>query len=378
MTRTILPNPSSQGTTHIGDSSYNNARDNYEVGFFAEQMACYKAPYIKYPMLAGIRTDVYFDNLLYGNYRRFLGAYSEQTGISVHKDSFSIVLSDESALTDLKLSFIKTATAEPDHVTVPVQIVKTATGKNAQPSVLLLGDSMTDQGKYQKYCNDLLVGNDISVNWLGSRISSFGLNHEGRAGWRAYTYTHLAASTGADGEGRAAKNAFWNPAANAFDFRYYMDCQGYKNVDIVLIALGSNDFAKDNHTTVEEVAAAWQKIIDSIHAFNPNIKIVLWLCPMPCIMLGVSLAVKQTFDMHKIILDNYMNNQWGKNNIWILPSYLALDPVYGFPYVAVSRNQYDPAITIEPTDTIHPSVSGYHQLANPIAAMIQYLAASKQ
>lgn len=340
----------------------------------ANDVGQYYSPFYKFPMLASVRSDFYYQNILYGNYDKFIGAYTGNSLFTEHKDSFSITPSESSGLTGFNPVFMNnTKYDNPLTGYVALQVVKTTDGQNKTPKVLLIGDSMTEQGKYQNYANQYLSDNGTSVTWLGSRTSEYGLHHEGRSGWRAYTYTHFASTTAGDGEGTATTNAFWNPSTNSFDFAYYMQQQGYSSVDIVFINLGTNDFARSNHITVDDVKTAWQTMIDSIHSYNSNIKIVLWLCPMPCLMNGANRSARYTYKMHRVIIDNFMGNAWGYQNVWIMPSYLVLDPVYGFPYSQVPRNQYDETLTDEPTDTIHPSDSGYHQLANPVSAMIKYL-----
>jgi hypothetical protein len=216
----------------------------------------------------------------------------------------------------------------------------------------------------------------MTVEWLGSKTSDFGLRHEGRYGWRAYTYTHFAETTAADNEGTPTTNAFWNPSTNKFDFAFYMSQQGYSGVDIVFINLGTNDFARGNHNTDEDVYSAWNEIITSIHSYDANIDIVLWMCPPACLMNGIGAAfsaIYQHYRMRKIIWDNWTSNQWGKNHVWIMPSHLCIDPVHGFPSHEVTRNEYDSELVEEATDLTHLSDSGYQQLANPIVAMIKYI-----
>ena len=336
----------------------------------------YSTAFINFPMLSGVRTDLYHNNILYGCYNRFIGAHCGNGLATNHKDSISFTPNDSSSLTGAVMVYAKNTSDFDDigqNVSISIKIVKTTDGNGSTKKVLLIGDSMTASGKYQNFVNQYFENDGMTVEWLGTKTSPFGLNHEGRNGWRAYTYTHFASTSSSDGEGEATTNAFWNPSSSKFDFSYYMAQQGYSGVDIVFINLGTNDVGRANHSTDSDITAGWQEMISSIHDYDSNIDIVLWLCPMQCLMLGSSVLTRSTPRMHKIISDNYRSNQWGKNNVWILPSYLALDPVYGFPISTVARNQYDATLVEEPTDTVHPSDSGYHQLANPIIAMIKHI-----
>jgi lysophospholipase L1-like esterase len=306
---------------------------------------------------------------------RFLGFYSNNA--TVHKDSVSVEPNDSSSMQAVYLvGALNPQNGYKKDLFIPVKPVPTSYGSGRTKKVLLIGDSLTEIGKYQNYVNDYFENDGMSVEWLGSKVSNFGLRNEGRYGWRAYTYTHFAQTTAQDGEGSAATNAFWNPLSNKFDFAYYMTQQGYSDVDIVFINLGTNDFARANHSTEADVLSAWSEIIESIHAYNANINIVLWMCPPACLMNGIGAvfsAIYQHYIMRKLIWDNWTSNQWGRNNIWIMPSHLCIDPVHGFPSHMVARNQYDQETIEEATDLVHLSDSGYQQLANPIIAMIKYL-----
>lgn len=333
----------------------------------------FKSRNIKYPLLSGQRTDLYYQNALYGSYNKFVGAYCGMPGFLTHADSISCTPDDNTITASVNNVLYEKSVNNTKILTYYLQQVKSTFGDGNTAKCLLIGDSLTDMGKYQKYAADYFDNSLVTVNWLGTRVSSYGLRHEGRSGWRAYTYTHFAATTPGDNEGIADTNPFWDPNAGKFDFSYYMTSQGYSSVDIVFINLGTNDFARSNHVTPTDVKDSWQEIIDSIHAYDPNIHIVLWMCPMPCIMLGVDYQVNHVYKMHSVIYDNFVGNSWGHNRIWVMPSYLALDPVYGFPTQQVARNQFDPTLITEPTDTTHPSDIGFHQLALPIIAMIRYL-----
>lgn len=326
--------------------------------------------FIRYPVMSGVRTDFYYQGITFGNSKLYTG-FSSGNG-NVHKDSVSYMVSDDTSMASAYITKSSDCTNPSKSITTTIltEVITSTQGSGATPKIMLIGDSHTAIGKYQYYADQYLKARGITPSWLGSLVSSFGLNHEGRSGWRAYTYTNCANGSD-DISSLSGINAFY--INNAFDFSAYMSNQGYESVDIVVIALGTNDFARSNHKDVLEVIGYWQTIINSIHAYNSNIKIVLWLGTPPCDRNGVdSKAWNEKYQSYNVF-DSFRGGAWGHNNIYLLPTLLSVDPIYDFPYAEVAPNPTSSETIIEATDVVHLSDAGYAHLAYPICGMIQYL-----
>lgn len=331
--------------------------------------------FAKLPLMSGKETNVFHENLVDGSGKLFLGINSGN-GIN-HDDCFSFTPTDASNISAIYYSVYKDLQKNKStSFTIPSVTVKTTDGTNKDIKVMLIGDSFTAMGKYQKFVNDYFQSDSTNVEWVGSITTSSGLKCEGRSGWRAWTYCNCM--TGAeDTSGLGGTNAFMNPSTNEFDFGYYMNEQGFSGVDVVFINLGTNDLARVTHSTVEEVLSSYNTMIDSIKAYNSNIKIVLWIPCMPCILNGigsVASSIYRRYLIKNMLLDNFAKTTWGTNNIWVLPSNLVIDPMWDFPMIEQERNSANPNKRWVCTDTTHLSDIGWEHLSVPIIAMIKYLA----
>lgn len=142
--------------------------------------------------------------------------------------------------------------------TVTVNVVE----KNSSLALtgLLLGDSRISDGEIVKtLCKEL-----PQVTWLGTRSVRNGdavIPHEGRGGWSAENYaTDASVTVGTD---FTLENPFYDPAAGAFSFAYYMEKNYPGEVpDFVVINLGANDGYSTE--SVEHLSA----MVASIRAFG--------------------------------------------------------------------------------------------------------------
>ena len=202
------------------------------------------------------------------------------------------------------------------NIQVASEISKTLTG-------LFLGDSTTAHGFYTKNFKVICNNSNISVNFLGTRVSGE-TNNEGRSGWTAKQYCTIASSDSYD-------NPFYNPSSKTFDFSYYMTQQGYNNLDFINIHLGINDIFQGQNS--EDTLSYINTIVDSIKEYNSNIKILLNIVipPNPSQdawgnAYGCSKALWEYYrdynNFLKIFIDTYSNKESeniyliGINSVW--------------------------------------------------------------
>lgn len=230
---------------------------------------------------------------------------------------------------------------------------------------LFIGDSLTDAGVYTQKLLDMFTGTD-KIELLGTRGS--GLNkHEGRAGWRAWTYTHYASTDGTEGEGISATNPFWNPSTNKFDFTFYMNNQDYSSVDYVFIDLGTNDLARSTHNTETDMIDSWNEIIDSIKAYDSNIKVCTWLPPLRSQVQNPNRSnIDNAMNTLEILIKNYDNKE--NENIYLVPVYLNVNPKTDYGKKVETVNGVEITLT---TDAVHPIALGYQHIAEVIYGYIK-------
>lgn len=166
------------------------------------------------------------------------------------------------------------------------------------PRVLLIGDSVTNANipLLVKYWLSNFGFIPSMIGTVSNSYDGYGYGitpkptvekGEGRAGWRLTDFTGTTKRT--DGSiYLKPNNPFWNPETQTFDFGYYMRSNGFTGVDFIVIMLGINDISgyhgeKQTENigtpTIEEILTympvEMKKMIDSIHEYDPNIKIGL-------------------------------------------------------------------------------------------------------
>lgn len=223
-------------------------------------------------------------------------------------------------------------------------------------TILFMGDSLLNQNYYTKYFVDMF--NEGQVNLLGTRGND-GSKHEGRGGWSAYDYCNVS-----------AKYGFSNPFLNNgdFDFDYYMQSNDYKDVDYVVISLGINDINLIGHNTYGEISNYFDKITDSIHFYNPNIKIIINAPIMPFSTEETSYAKDKRLEFTRALTNHYANT-----DIYISPAYLNISRYYDFKLVQPLINEDNQNGAMIVTDTTHPNLDGYKNLASATYSAISFL-----
>ena len=221
-------------------------------------------------------------------------------------------------------------------------------------SLLAIGDSTVDHDIMTAKLLSVFMENGHTITLLGTLGSSDPLNrNEGRAGWTTANYLANTVKNG-------YTNPFWNPSAEAFDFTYYMTQQGYSNVDFVVIQLGINDLYPTDPRDIQEpnYATIWSNMrmmIDSIHTYNNNVKIIINLPTPPNSDPTAHSTSSVVYQNYVVKYNNYALDEMLKlNQTNIRPSYCHLI--------------LNPATEIR--DNVHPTNAGYERMALEIINQI--------
>lgn len=256
---------------------------------------------------------------------------------------------------------------------ITLHSVSTNAGKGMTKKVMLLGDSLTDNGDYtSKALVELFDSDSMNIKLIGTEGTAPAVN-EGRSGWRAYTYDKCADQTDdkAMGLSTSRVNPFWNSSTQKFDFTYYMNTKGFNGVDYVFICLGTNDIARGNFNSDTEIISYWDDIIDSIKAYNSNVKIGIWLPPTRALYENNSkTAINSSLRMNKLLIDTYDNRE--NENLYLVPVYLNVDPYNDYNGQEISTDSRSTTKIKISTDNVHPSVVGYNKIADVIYAYVKY------
>ena len=239
--------------------------------------------------------------------------------------------------------------------------------------IMIIGDSTTNSGIPSSELLNLCNGGTLTVDLLGTRGTAPAL-HEGRYGWTTDNYINSdSAISGTDGE---VINPFYNPETSTFDFGYYMTQQGYTGVDIVIINLGINDVS--NGMTKEETLVNYQTMVDSINAYNANVKVVVALTTLPTRFAnqwGYASSTgrkNQLLDRLKLLLNTFENQE--ASNIFIAPVYMYLNPFWDMQYAEKALSSRNTKTFFYATDNTHPSTIGYNKVADCYFNVIKYIA----
>lgn len=241
------------------------------------------------------------------------------------------------------------------------EVVKTTSGSGKTLRCLCIGGSSTEQGYYIDHIKSLAENDSMSVTFIGTHSGNSGnAPNEGCSGWRARTFFgQYGSSDGKADRAGSTVNPFYNSNyaefnTSAFDFSMYMTNQGYSGVDCVMLAFGGND------TTATANDAAYaidylEAMIDSIHTYDANIKIGVWLYFAGYYQYeGVLDAIKEKQDLWEVYLSAFDGRE--NENIFIVPVGLGVDPLHDFPYTLSAIDSYNSNFTeIHITDWVHPA-----------------------
>lgn len=254
---------------------------------------------------------------------------------------------------------------------------------NKNPKILMIGDSTT-QTNLPSTLAWWLKQYGITPSMIGTVKDErhqfeyglipplTGLMGEGRGGWRLADYVDDVELTTGD-KSMLTTNPFLN-TERQFDFTHYMEQCGFSDVDFVIIGLGTNDLVPYSvFNTISGVTVRLEspdevytksperlkRMIQSIHAFNPNIKIGI----NSPLLAGHSFDFNQKAIHFAEIIHHELK---GLNNVYCLPAYLSV----GTMSTAGERSK-SPQV-VEKNTTLRGAVStnvhpnGMGQLANTL------------
>lgn len=222
-------------------------------------------------------------------------------------------------------------------------------------NVMFLGDSLINEEYYSKYVKELFNNDGVKLNLIGTRGTDDN-KHEGRGGWSAYNYCHSVSTSG-----------YTNPFLNngKFDFKYYMEQNKFETPDYIILNLGINDLNLNGHNSFNEIFENFDTIINSIHEYNKDINIII-NTPVLLYETDKTNTAKTTrLVFNEVLMERYSE---GYENVVVCPSYTVLNP--RTDYKLIEQNNNDTMIV---TDTTHPNIYGYKNMADITYTYINYV-----
>lgn len=242
------------------------------------------------------------------------------------------------------------------------RIVPKQAGAAQEKTVLFLGDSLINENTYTQSVLELFAQDPMQIKLIGTRGTEEN-PHEGRGGWSAYDYCN-----------ETEKYGFTNPFFNEgkFDFAYYMHTNGYEKVDYVVVSLGVNDLNLVGHNEHDEIIGYFNTIFDSIRQYDSNIKIILNTPTMLFVTEKTEGAKNTRLEFTKTLQSVYENKE--AEGIYLSAISLSIDPAMHFKWV----ESIDKSQPMSVSDTTHPNLYGYQNMAKTTYAFLKYLAQTEQ
>lgn len=292
-------------------------------------------------------------------------------------------------------------------------------------NLLTIGDSMTRTGVYMEHINSKLY----NINFKGTRSFNGHLFHEGRGGWALGTYLNKTDNDPSpflfpvnhdnyygnmdfykhtknfkedmyyysgyhhlrdikDGECYYSMGKLYDYSGNEisdsveweFNFKRYMNRYEIGHLDAVSFLFGANDLQIteycDTEKHVQDYIFNLNVMIKSIRDFNPDIKIIINM-PVPgadqnawglrsCLGSGKRYNYNMMM-LGKAIIENYSYDK----NIYISPMGTCIDSLYGFASTHKKASCYDNSDEKIQSNWVHPHQSGYRQMGDVLAAVIE-------
>lgn len=251
---------------------------------------------------------------------------------------------------------------------------------NKNPKILCIGDSITN-ANFPSHCKWWLNNFGINASMIGTQNNrndyykygiskSFASNYAKGEGYSSWRLSDFVCKTTDDSGLPILKtnNPFMNPQTNEFDFTYYMNNNGFDDVDYVIISLGTNDITGANldasakKLSIEENLSSlktWYDImINSIHKFNPNIKIGI---NPPLTSTRVTWEGKTFNECSELWAEKTIELYKNAKNVQVLASYLGMGNLIVSSNIGINKTNVqtgNDTYKHEVSTDIHPNGMG--------------------
>jgi lysophospholipase L1-like esterase len=259
-------------------------------------------------------------------------------------------------------------------------------GRGRTITLLIVGDSGTHANVYPAELLELCRGDS---NPALTQIGTFAPNpalplvrHEGYGGWAAATFLTMWGPHVWDPTTHRGRSPFLyeKDGQPTLDFQKYCDDNnGGRGPDFILIWLGGNDHFAAKDDTIEASCSKFEANMDILMAefrrVRPDTKIgIVTMLPPTATQdgFGANYGCGQTRwqyrkNQHRVVEREYA--KWGDQearNISIVPGFVNLDCVHGYPAVTQPANARSEVQIGRGSNGLHSTAAGYRQLADTI------------
>lgn len=328
-------------------------------------------------VVMGSQFDVHYDNVLLGAdarlmpYKNYYGsAPGVNMGDMIRIDSLQATTTTKVDFRILNDGFVDYEQPLGDlmlHKDLYIVPVSKTSGSGMTRNVMFIGDSITANGLYAKEVVNLFANDVMNVNLVGT-VKIGGVPHEGHGGWTSKDFCEVQSFND-------YTNAFYNPETKTFDFSYYMSTNKFESVDDVFITLGINDMAQN--IGLDNIIRYYNKMINSIRAYNPKIRIFIGLCILPysgkysTVHNYTQFWKAQRLSLHERLIEEYDERE--NESIYVVPFNLTIDTENDFKFVEKPLSHRNNEVKVKYcTDVVHPSTVAYNKMADMAYWYIKY------
>lgn len=273
-------------------------------------------------------------------------------------------------------------------------------GSDKPVSLLIIGDSLTAASVYSQQIHDLAKEDGVSLTLIGTRgpgaeegtLPTTPVRHEGYGGWTAERFATHYTGIARGGPYKACGSPFLykdkadDPGEKPrLDFSRY--CQEFNNgsgPDFVTLLLGCNDTFSATDETIDEridsMFAHYETLVSMIRSLRPETRVGAIL-PMPPAAtqdaFGANYGSGQTRWQYRRnqqrVIERMLETFGGREaeNLFLVPAYLNLDPVHGFPSVAGPAHSRSEITVTRQSNGVHPSADGYRRIGDAVYAWLR-------
>lgn len=268
-----------------------------------------------------------------------------------------------------------------------LRVVPGDAGRQAQKTMLIIGDSLTAASVYPQHLLDLWkTNNQGQLKLIGSHGPGgvAGENrHEGYGGWTAARFATHFTGVAREGDGKKRGSPFLYKEGDAppkLDFaRYCRESNEGQGPDFVTLLLGCNDTFSATDDTIEErintMFQHYDTLLQMIHSVRKDTQIGALLLVPPAATqdaFGANYTSGQTRwqylrNQHRVVermLKHFGNREGG--NVFLVPAFVNLDCVRNYPQRTDAANARTTAKVTRLNNGVHPAAEGYRQIGDSI------------
>lgn len=316
--------------------------------------------------VVGKEVNVYLDNLMIDDASKY--NWNVECAVGIQQSERWTAVPTEATETNLSIDLYEDCGDLTERLSTSestLKVVAASSGSGLNKKYLQIGDSTTWNMMNYGYVSGNFTDDAMAITLIGTQGT--GANkHEGYPG-------------------KDTEFIFSDPTcpfvfAGAFDFSQYMSTQGYAGVDFVTLAMGINDMYgmqsdAQAYTKIATCMAEYLYMINSIHAYNPDIKVGILLTIPPAKSqdaFGADGPNAQTQFRHKRNIMLWVKQciesfgDMEDDNVYIVPHATNLDTVHNFAYQSAPVNAHNPLVVNRQANALHPDYDGCWQQADSI------------